>query len=181
MSIAFSISSSFFGLSLLARLVLMDSVLKLSILIVQKLALHQNGVEFRQQVNGSIRTSLTAPHDDIRRRARLKTLIFFFFNPSPSSCGAVLKERQIWKLSRGQPRGQLSVHMYCIYWLTVQLLRDQRSSSVHFLYSTEVTNQKPRNLLHRQVTDTGSHADGLYSEVALAKNRNGKWGNGKWN
>ena len=68
-----------------------------------------------------------------RRPARLKTLIFFFFNPSPSSCRAVLKEWQIWKLSRGQPRGQLSVHMYCVYtdWL---LLRDQLSSSVHNLY-----------------------------------------------
>ena len=165
-SIAFSASSSFLSLSLFARLVPMDSVLKSSILIVQKLALHQNGVEFRQQVNGSIRTSLTAPHDDIRRRARLKTLIFFFFNPSPSSCGAVLKERQIWKLSRGQPRGQLSVHVHCIYWLTVQLLRDQRSSSVHFLYSTEVTNQKPGNLLHRQGTHTPTQGPTLTAYIA---------------
>ena len=60
-SIALSTSSSFFGLSLLARLVPMDSVLKSSILIVQRLALHQNGVEFRQQFNGAIRTSLSAP------------------------------------------------------------------------------------------------------------------------
>ena len=42
--------------------------------------------------------------------------------------------------------------------------------AVHFLYSTEVTNQKPRNLWHRQGTHTGSHAYGLYSKVALAKN-----------
>ena len=70
----------------------MNGVLKLSILIVQKLALHQNGVEFRQQFNGAIRTSLTAPHDDVRRRARLKTLIFFFLNPSHSYCRPVLKE-----------------------------------------------------------------------------------------
>ena len=83
-------------------------------------------------------------------------LIFFFFNPSPSSCRAVLKEWQIWKLSRGQPQGQLSVHMYCIYWLTVQLLPDQLSSSVHFLYSTEVTNQKPRNLLRTRRTQSDS-------------------------
>ena len=135
----------------------MDSVLISSVLIVQKLALHQNGVEFCQQFNGAIRTSLTAPHDDIRRHVRLKTLIFFFFNPSLSSCRAVLKNWQIWKLSRGLPWGQLSVHMYCIYWLTVQLLPDQLSSSVHFLYSTEVTNQKPRNLLHRQGTHTPTH------------------------
>ena len=37
----------------------MDIVLKSSILIVQKLVLHQNGVKFRQQFNGAIRTSLT--------------------------------------------------------------------------------------------------------------------------
>ena len=140
----------------------MDSVLKLSILIVQKLALHQNGVEFRQQFNGAIRTSLTAPYDDVRRRTRLKTLIFFFFNPSHSSCRAVLKEWQIWKLSRGQ----LSVHMYCMYWLTVQLLRDQLSSSVHFLYSTEVTNQKPGNLLHRQGTHTPTQGPTLTAYIA---------------
>ena len=37
--------------------------------IVQRLALHQNGVEFRQQFYGAIRTSLTALYDDVRRRA----------------------------------------------------------------------------------------------------------------
>ena len=46
----------------------MDSVLKLSILIVQILALHQNGVEFRQWFNSAIRTSVTAPYDDVLRR-----------------------------------------------------------------------------------------------------------------
>ena len=76
-SIALSTSSSFFGLSLLARLVPMDSVLKSSILIVQRLALHQNGVEFRQQFNGAIRTSLSAPHDNVRRRMRLRLNIPF--------------------------------------------------------------------------------------------------------
>ena len=70
----------------------MGSVLKSSILIAQKLALYQNGLEFRQQFNGAIKTSLTAPYDDVRRRTRLKTLIFFFFNPSHSSCRPVLKE-----------------------------------------------------------------------------------------
>ena len=88
----------------------MDSVLISSVLIVQKLALHQNGVEFCQQFNGAIRTSLTAPHDDIRLHVRLKTLIFFFFNPSPSSCGVTDLEAV-----KGEPRGQLSVHMYCVY------------------------------------------------------------------
>ena len=32
-----------------------------------RLALHQNGVEFRQKFNGTIRTSLTASYDDVRR------------------------------------------------------------------------------------------------------------------
>ena len=36
---------------------------KLSILIVQRLALHQNAVEFGQQFNGAI--SLTAPYDNV--------------------------------------------------------------------------------------------------------------------
>ena len=89
MSIALSSSSSFFSLSLLATLVPVDSVLKSSILIVQRLALHQNGVEFRQQFNDSIRTSLSAPYDNVRCRARLRTFIFFFFNLSPTSCRAV--------------------------------------------------------------------------------------------
>ena len=35
--------------------------------MVQRLALHQNGVEFRQQFNGAIITSLTALYDDVRR------------------------------------------------------------------------------------------------------------------
>ena len=72
-SIALSTSSSFFGLSLLARLVPMDSVLKSSILIVQKLTLHQNGVEFHQQFNGAIRTSLSAPYDNVRCCAGLRS------------------------------------------------------------------------------------------------------------
>ena len=55
----------------------MDSVLKSSILIVQKLTLHQNGVEFHQQFNGAIRSSLSASYND-ERRTRLKNLIFFF-------------------------------------------------------------------------------------------------------
>ena len=89
----------------------MDSVLKSSILIVLKLALHQNGVEFRQEFNGAIRTSLTAPHDDGRRRAILKTLIFFFFNPSPSSCGVTDLEAV-----KGAASGAAEcTHALCIY------------------------------------------------------------------
>ena len=42
--------------------------LKWSIFIVQKLPLHENGVEFHQQFNGTMRTSLTAPYADVRRR-----------------------------------------------------------------------------------------------------------------
>ena len=33
---------------------------------LQKLALHQNGVEFRQQFNGAIRSSLAALYDDVQ-------------------------------------------------------------------------------------------------------------------
>ena len=39
--------------------------LKWSIFIIQKLALHKNGVEFRQQFIGAIRTGLTTPYDDV--------------------------------------------------------------------------------------------------------------------
>ena len=42
---------------------------KWSLFIVEKLALHKNGVEFRQQFNGAICTSLATPYDDVRRRA----------------------------------------------------------------------------------------------------------------
>ena len=88
----------------------MDSVLKSLISIVQKLTLHQNGVEFRQQFNGAIRTSLTAPHDDGRRRARLKTLIFFF-NPFPSSSGVTDLEA-----AKGAASGAVECrHVLCIY------------------------------------------------------------------
>ena len=41
--------------------------LKLSILIIQRLAVHQNGVGFRQQFKGAIRTSLTASYNDVQR------------------------------------------------------------------------------------------------------------------
>ena len=44
-------------------------VLKSSIIVVQKLALHQNGVEFRQQPIGDIRISLAASYNVVRRRA----------------------------------------------------------------------------------------------------------------
>ena len=37
------------------------------ILIVKRLALHQNGVEFCQQLNNAIRTNLTAAYNDIQR------------------------------------------------------------------------------------------------------------------
>ena len=42
---------------------------KWSIFIVQNLALHKSGVEFRQQFNGAICNSLATPYDDVRRRA----------------------------------------------------------------------------------------------------------------
>ena len=101
--------------------------LKWSIFIVQKLVLHKNGVEFCQQFNGAIRTSLTGPHDDGRRRARLKTLTFF--NPSPSSWWVTDLEAV-----KGAASGAAEcTHVLCIYWLTVRLLHDQLSSSVHNL------------------------------------------------
>ena len=46
--------------------------LKWSIFIVQKLVLHKNGVEFRQQLNGAICTSLATPFDDVARRRHEK-------------------------------------------------------------------------------------------------------------
>ena len=48
-------------------------VLELSIFVVQRLALHQNGVEFHQQFNGAISTSISSPYDNVRRRARLQS------------------------------------------------------------------------------------------------------------
>ena len=44
---------------------------KLSIFVAQRLALHQNGVEFRQLSIGDIRISLATPYDVVRRRAVL--------------------------------------------------------------------------------------------------------------
>ena len=44
-------------------------VLNSSIFVVQKLALHQNGVEFRQQSIGDIRSSVATLYDVARRRA----------------------------------------------------------------------------------------------------------------
>ena len=44
-------------------------VLKSSIFVVQKLALHQNGVEFRQQSIGDIRISLATLSDVVQRHA----------------------------------------------------------------------------------------------------------------
>ena len=46
-------------------------VLKLSIFVAQRLALHQNGVEFRQLSIGDIRISLDTSYDVVRRRAVL--------------------------------------------------------------------------------------------------------------
>ena len=44
-------------------------VLRSSILVVQKLALHQNGVEFRQQSIGDIKSNVATLYDIVRRRA----------------------------------------------------------------------------------------------------------------
>ena len=46
-------------------------VLKFSILVAQRLALHQNGVEFRQLSIGDIRISLATTYDVVRRRSVL--------------------------------------------------------------------------------------------------------------
>ena len=53
------------------RVVREACVLKLSIFVVQKLALHQNGVEFRQQSIGNIRISPATSKDVVRRRTML--------------------------------------------------------------------------------------------------------------
>ena len=53
-------------------------VLKLPISIVQRLALHQNGVEFCHQYNGAIRTSVTSQYDDVQRRAKFVTNIHIY-------------------------------------------------------------------------------------------------------
>ena len=37
-------------------------------MIIQRLALHQNGVEFHQLFNDAIRTSLITLYDDVQRR-----------------------------------------------------------------------------------------------------------------
>ena len=50
--------------------------LKLPILIVERLAFHQNGVEFHQQFNGAIRTSLTVPYDHVQHRATSPKICF---------------------------------------------------------------------------------------------------------
>ena len=48
--------------------------LKWSIIIVQKLTLHKNGVvEFHQLFSGNIRTSLTAPKNHVRRQCKIET------------------------------------------------------------------------------------------------------------
>ena len=39
-------------------------------------ALHQNGVEFRQQFNSAIRTSPTASYDNVRRCATLPEICY---------------------------------------------------------------------------------------------------------
>ena len=49
--------------------VLVACVLQLSILVVQKLALHQNRVEFRQQYIGDIIISLATSCNVVRRHA----------------------------------------------------------------------------------------------------------------
>ena len=66
-------------------------VLKLSILIVHRLGLHQNGVEFRQQFNGAIRTSITAIYDDVRYRAALpRNLLHMHTATQPGTHAATL-------------------------------------------------------------------------------------------
>ena len=47
----------------------LNDVLKSPIFNSQRLALHQNGVEFRQQLIGAIRTSLSTSHNVLQRRA----------------------------------------------------------------------------------------------------------------
>ena len=57
-------------------------VLKLSIFVVQKLALHQNGVEFRQQSIGDIRSSVATLYDVVRRRATESKVLVYILTHS---------------------------------------------------------------------------------------------------
>ena len=62
-------------------------VLKLSILIVQRLALHQNGVEFSQQSIGDIRISLATLYDDVQCRVmKSKFLVYILTHSFTKSC-----------------------------------------------------------------------------------------------
>ena len=63
------------------------NVLKSSILVVQRMALHQNGVEFSQQSIGDIRISLATLYDVMRRRVRESEFLVYIPTHSPTkSC-----------------------------------------------------------------------------------------------
>ena len=62
------------------RVVLDD--LNMSIFVVQKLALHQNGVEFRQQSIGDIRSSVATLYDVVRRRATESKFLVYILTHS---------------------------------------------------------------------------------------------------
>ena len=102
----------------------MDSILKLLIFMVKKLALHENGVEFRGSANWTLWRGITS------RKIKL-----YLRSDRFGSC----QGGSLW----------VSWVYTCTVYMYSCCLTSQ-SSSVQFLYSTEVTNQKPRNLLLRQ-------------------------------
>ena len=58
-------------------------VLKSSIFVVQKLALHQNGVEFRQQSIGDIRSSVATFYDIVRHCTTVSKFSVYILTHSP--------------------------------------------------------------------------------------------------
>ena len=70
-------------------------VLKSSIIVVQKLALHQNGVEFRQQPIGDIRISLAASYNVVRRRATQSKFLVYILTHA-----LTYSQSHVWRQAR---------------------------------------------------------------------------------
>ena len=66
--------------------------------------MHQNGVEFRQQFNGAIRTSVTALYYNVRRRLKNVTYIHTDIHHDKATHRARLPSLKI-SVSKNQPVG----------------------------------------------------------------------------
>ena len=82
------------------------NVLNSSIFVVQKLALHQNGVEFRQQSIGDIRSSVATLYDVVRRRATSRDRMKVF-SLHTHSCTHALTHKV---MHGGRPKNLLLKH-----------------------------------------------------------------------